>query len=554
MSGSKGKEDLFSGIPTRWEEVDGGKAIATNLKKLLAQFDVNQPQKTIPSLFQLRKTVEGLEDKCKWKNSSIDRVNKVIFMCLGIQIQAYSTVQKTHAGEEVEIKFAMDNPRGLDLSFSFEEGSFSGFEKKPPLSPELKNGKWSASQKVLIPRDAGKSQPYWLQGNKSLGSYHVDEKNVGLAMNRYPFYLNVELKVGENSLPIEVPVEYSTTDPVLGKVVQPLVVQPDVMLNPSSNVMIFPNTSSKSLQVHVIAGKSGMKGYVELNTPEGWKAEPAFYKCDLKEKGEEQLFDFKITPPSTADRGTIRAIFKTSTIYSTGVQSLDYEHVPELAWFPVSEFTVQRIDLTRRGSLLGYIPGAGDKVAEHLRIMGYKVDELNPDNITASQLSKYNAILVGIRAYNTVENIANINTTLNGYAKNGGTVIFQYNTAHRLKSKAIGPYDIKLSRGRVTEENAKVSFLAPEHKVLNSPNKISSVDFENWVQERGLYFPSEWSPEYTPILSMADEGSEQLKGSLLVAEYGKGHIVYTGISFFRELPAGVAGSYRLLANIVALGN
>jgi len=554
MGGLEGEGNLFSGIPTKWSEVQGGKSVESSLKRLIDHYDVNSPQSSIEALFSLRNTVDALDEKCKWKKTTIERINQIILMCLGSQVQANISAQSAYAGEELDISFSMDHPRNLNADFKIKKGFYRGFETLPELNVELKDGKWAGRNTVKIPRDITKSQPYWLAGNKTKGSYSVDEENVGRAFNIYPFILELTLAIGENELKLPIPVKYYTTDPVKGRIIQPLQIRPDVMLNTSSSVMIFPNSEAKKISAHVIAGKPNMEGYVELNTNDGWKTEPAFFKCNLKEKGEEQIFEFKVIPPANQSSSSIRAIFKTSSIYSSGLKSLNYDHVPNLDWFPISEFAVRKIELKRKGNKLGYIEGAGDKVAEHLRVMGYSVEVLDPNNLTSNALSSYDAVLVGIRAFNTVENIANINSVLNTYSEKGGTVIFQYNTSHRLKSESIGPFELELGRGRVTEEDAEVIFLEPSHPVLNIPNKLSSTDFEGWVQERGLYFPSKWSDSYTPILGMADKGSEELKGSLLVAKNGNGYVVYTGISFFRELPAGVPGAYRLLANIIALGN
>jgi hypothetical protein len=197
--------------------------------------------------------------------------------------------------------------------------------------------------------------------------------------------------------------------------------------------------------------------------------------------------------------------------------------------------------------------GAGDKIPEALRAIGYQVDVIPEDDIRAEVLYKYSAVIVGIRAYNVIDNMKFHHNTLMDYVKNGGTVVTQYNTSRRLKSEELGPYPMKLSRKRVTDEFAKVTILDKEHPILNYPNKITEKDFDGWVQERGLYFPDEWDEAYTPLLSSHDKGEEGLEGGLLVAEYGEGHFVYTGYSFFRELPAGVPGAYRLFANLISYG-
>ena len=232
---------------------------------------------------------------------------------------------------------------------------------------------------------------------------------------------------------------------------------------------------------------------------------------------------------------------------------LDYKYIPLQQVLMKSESKVVHLILQKKGENIGYIEGAGDAVPESLEQIGYQVTRIKPAEITYDKLVKFDAIVMGIRAYNTVPELEFKQVELNRYIESGGNLILQYNTSHRLITKDIAPFQIELSRDRVTDEFSEVSFLAPEHPILNYPNKISVNDFENWVQERGLYFPNKWAKEFTPLLGMNDKNNKLTKGALLVAPYGKGYYIYTGISFFRELPAGVPGAYRLFANILSIG-
>ena len=232
---------------------------------------------------------------------------------------------------------------------------------------------------------------------------------------------------------------------------------------------------------------------------------------------------------------------------------IDYDHIPQQSLLQPSETKVVRLPIEKKGSSIGYLVGAGDAVPESLEEIGYSVTKLNPEDLVFGQLKSFDAIVVGIRAYNTLPEMAFKQEIINEYVAQGGTVVVQYNTSRGLKTDTLAPYSLELSRDRVTDEFSKVRFLAPQHEVLNKPNKISPKDFEGWVQERGLYFPDQWDSHFTPILGMNDPGEDEKKGALLVAQHGKGYYVYTGLSFFRELPAGVAGAYRLFANLLSLG-
>ncbi len=554
LSGLPSGSSLFDGIATSWSEAEGGKPVASQLDKVISKFNPEDPSASLDDLFELKSKLDAVPNDNKWKPRAIKRLKGIIMACLGVQINAETDVQHLYSGEQFSMRFDMDEPEAASVQLKVRSGSFQGLDAVKDFNPQPAEGKYTQLVELKIPANTRKSQPYWLEKTGTKGSYAVTEENVGKAFNNYPFYLHLILEVNGRELDIEIPVVYASSDPVKGRVVQPLIVRPDVMMNLNSEVMIFPNSNPKDLEVKVIAGKPGMEGYLELNLPDGWKCKPAFHKLELENKGDARLLTFSVIPPEGASSASIRAIFKTETVYSNSLRSLQYDHVPEWDYYPTSELEVRRLDLKLQGKRIAYIPGAGDKVADNLRVMGFEVDEHEATSLTETTLSGYDAVVVGIRAYNRIEEIGNVNKILNAYVNGGGTVVVQYNTSHRLKSEAIGPYELKLGRGRVTEEDAKVNFLAPNHAVLNTPNKITSADFDNWVQERGLYFPSEWSDEFTPILGMADKGSEELQGSLLVSTYGKGHFVYTGISFFRELPAGVPGAYRLMANILALGN
>lgn len=274
----------------------------------------------------------------------------------------------------------------------------------------------------------------------------------------------------------------------------------------------------------------------------------------IANKGQKQRLIFTVLPPKEQSEGLLTPmVYIGDSVYTKELIEIDYDHIPFQTVLLPSQSKIVRLDIKKRGQNIGYIEGAGDVVPESLRQIGYSVAILKPEDISAENLKRFDAIVVGIRAYNTVEELKFKQQLLFDYVAQGGNMIVQYNTSRGIKVDQIAPYDLKLSRDRVTDEYADVRLLATDHEVLNVPNKITGKDFEGWTQERGLYFPGEWSSEFTPILSMNDEGESPKIGSLLVAKHGKGHYIYTGLSFFREFPAGVSGAYRLFANILSLG-
>lgn len=283
-----------------------------------------------------------------------------------------------------------------------------------------------------------------------------------------------------------------------------------------------------------------MQGEISLSAGKNWNIKPDNHKFQLQQKGSSVTVTFEVNPPKDQEE---TFIIPTATIngeeFSEKLISIDYKHIPKQNLVVPSKLKVARLELERKGELIGYIEGAGDVVPESLEQIGYRVNKLNVASISQASLQKYDAVVLGIRALNTVDALKFKQQALFDYVKNGGNLIVQYNTNRGLVTENTSPFPLELSRDRVTDETAEVRFLAEEHPILNSPNKITEKDFENWVQERGLYFPDSWSEEFTPILSMNDKNETPKNGSLMVAKYGEGYFIYTGLSFFRQFPVGV---------------
>lgn len=517
------------------------------ISKAIKSFNIQEPQLTIPQLFVIRDLIAQLSDEAIRKQK-LEDVHTLILQCAGLKATAYCSDQLVYVGQSIKSSLEIS----AAIPFTINKLKATGVnEIKSNANTNIEL--FTEQINWTIPDD-GVSQPYWLTGAKSSGSYLVeDQEMIGLAESIYPFKVTVSLEINGQSLEFKLPLLHGSTDPVKGQIIQPLVVTPNVMVNLEREVLVFASDKPKLVNVEVINGKPNEKGYVELFIPNGWKCEPSFIMASFKEPGEKKSFQFKVTPPAGESTGSIRAIFKDDAlVYSMGIYQFKYDHIPSLAVFPSAEAKVVKVDLQKKGQLVAYVMGAGDKVPEAIEEMGYTVTELSIDQLLIADINKYDAIVLGIRSLNSVESIGSINEKVTAYVKQGGNLVMQYNTAHRLKSEPLGPYSISLSRDRVTEEDAAVTIINKDHPVLNAPNKITEADFNNWVQERGLYFPDKWDDSFTPILSMHDVGEDAKEGSLLIGSYGRGFVVYTGLSFFRELPAGVPGAYRLLANILSL--
>ena len=403
------------------------------------------------------------------------------------------------------------------------------------------------------------SQPYWMRERNSIGMYTVQNQELrGKPQNEPDFYLEPTFTIAGQKFSLDrVPVQYKHTDPVLGELYQPLAVVPPVLVNlPPARSYIFADAQPKTVPVTLRAGHAGVSGSLALSLPAGWKCEPVTVPFALAAKDEELTVNFQVQPLAGAapGRAELRA---TATVagqaYARGIQKIEYPHIPTQFLFPEAVAPLVKLELKRRGQQVAYLMGAGDEVPDALRQIGYTVTLLKPEELTAARLRQFDALVVGIRAYNTVDKLKTQQPEILKYIEAGGNVVVQYTVTRGTVLPEIGPYPLKLSNDRVTVEDAPVTFLKPQHPLLNVPNQLTAQDFQGWVQEQGLYYPSAWDAKYQTVISSADPGEAAKESAILVADYGKGHYIYTGLSLFRELPAGVPGAYRLLANLVSYG-
>ena len=349
---------------------------------------------------------------------------------------------------------------------------------------------------------------------------------------------------------------YAWTDPVRGELYRDVEVVPAVTATLEREVVMFPNSEARELQLVLEAGRAEASGTVRLELPEGWRAEPAQVSFTLPAAGDERSVRFRVTPPPGAkERGRLRAVVETAgRTESWSVRRIAHEHLPPLTVRAPAEASLVPFPLVRGVKRLGYIPGPGDRVAESLAAVGYEVTLLPEARLATERLERFDAILVGVRAFNASPRLGQQRERLLKYVEAGGRLIVQYNTSSRVGPLAgfVSPYPLEVGRERVTDERAAMTPVSAQEPLLTRPNRLTPEDAEGWVQERGLYFASTWDARYRPVFSMHDAGEAPLQGGLLVARHGKGVYAYTGLAFFRQLPAGVPGAYRLLANLLSL--
>ena len=553
LQGQPMTNSLFEGVDTTWLRVANSESVAAEIRQIISKFNPADPAASVPELLKLRETMSGIQDE-SWIAEKKAAVDKIIAACLGLHVEASTATETFTPGQTAPIKLEAINRSNVPVIL--QEVRFPSAGDSNKIDAALPSNELITKDlSYKIPGDAPYSQPYWLRKPAAPGTFTVeDQKLIGLPENPPALPVEIVLQVNGQELRYLVDTKYRTVDPVAGELRNPVVIAPPAFVNVVNSVFVFPTSQPKPVSVRVTAATGPVKGELKLAVPQGWDVSPASVPLDLKAANAEMGATFNVKPPNQNGEGTLRAIVSIDgRDYSLERVRISYPHIGVQTLMPPAQAKLVRADIRKKGERIGYIPGAGDDVPESLRQIGYSVKMLSDPEITAKNLAQFSAVVVGIRAYNTQDQISNWLPELFAYVKNGGVAIAQYNTLADLKTNQLGPYPLEISRDRVTDENAQVRVLAPTNALMNLPNKITPKDFDGWVQERGLYFPNKWDPAWTPILSCNDPKEKPLDGGLLVAKSGKGFFVYTSYSWFRQLPAGVPGAYRLFANMLSLG-
>jgi len=549
LAGEPATNDIMDGVDTTWNRVPGGAEIGKQAGEIIARFNPQDPAASVPALLALKKNLSALpaEPLVEEKRRKLDQILQA---CLGLSVVATVPHAEVVPGEKLTIHVTAVVHAKIPVVWLNPPGHAQNLRPDEPASLDLDFTHELANTPL--------TQPYWLREEPTVGMFRVaDAKLIGQPENPPVLPLTELFQVGTNSEPVAVetvPVEAGTE---AGKFEarRTLEVIPPVSLDFVSDVKLFAPGSAQPVEIEITAARAHSTGTLKLNAPADWKILPASQSFDLATVGEKKKFTFSITAPSEPASASITASAQIGdATFGTQRIEIAYKHIPHILLQPPARLKALCLDLAIRGHRIGYLPGAGDSVAEALTQMGYEVTPLTGADLTTNGLKDFDAVVIGVRAFNVRNDLVPNLPVLFAYVEAGGNVIEQYNRPGRdLDSEQIAPYSLHLSGDRVTDETATMTFLAPDHPVLNTPNKITQADFDGWVQERGIYFPNEWDEHFTPILACNDPGESPLKGSLLVARYGKGYFVYTGLVFFRELPAGVPGAYRLFANLVSLG-
>lgn len=586
MKGEKpAGRDIFNDYDWGWDRIEQQKYIEQSLQSAEDQLShyITNPAHALAYIQTLYNELSEYSDNYLVQ-SKIKELQEIILQCEGVYTEAISTGKFLVPGDSIKVDLSSISPNGpvnINASLMVDGKEVAKSDIPVELIP---NANKTISLKGIIPQDATITGPYWLEEQPTVGMYKVANQLLrGLPQNPPQVSVHITYSIGElvepssvanSHQPIvfeqDIPVFYKYIDPIKGETYSVVKIVPPAVAIPDTKLLVFGSNKPQELNVKVKSFQKG-KASLSLSVPPGWRLtidaadtsrinkrkrniSSLTQTMDMNGEGQEQTFTYYVWPTGAAETNSINiTIAIGNKTYNRSMEDINYNHIPEQIILPRSEVKLVKVDINTHPKLVGYIEGAGDDIPQMLREIGYSVEIIPADQLATADLSKYDAIIAGIRAYNTVSRLKYDNIRLMDYVMNGGNYIVQYNNNFRLVTDSIGPYYIHPSNIRTTDENCKVTLLNTDNPALNTPNKITEKDFDGWVQERGLYYPDKWdTAHYVPLLEMNDPGEQPVKGALLVAPYGKGNFVYTGLVFFRELPAGVPGAYRLLANLIEL--
>ncbi|MBC7903587.1 MAG: PIG-L family deacetylase [Gemmatimonadaceae bacterium] len=551
------KTDLMDAVDVGWSRVSGGESIKTKIEKVASAFDVLNPGKSVAGLIEIYQAINSLPEQY-WKTQKLNEVQKLIEAASGFYAEATTTEAMAVQTDSLRVNIQVNSRNGNKLTV--KKVAIDNFSRSfdTTLMP---NRNFIFQAAVFVPSSAPLTQPFWLRNEMKEGHFEINDQSlIGVPDNEAAFMASFDVNIDGLDLNIQRPVRQKSTDPVKGELYEPIAVVPPVTVTPVTNLLLANGQPTQSMRMTVKALKTVVKPELNLNAVKGWQVSAIRYTVpDTLKKGQELDIDIDLKPVASQKENGKQPLFVSvntgGELYSTTQRTIHYDHIPDQNYFRLPVVNLLTLDLKTAGKRIAYIEGAGDYIPVALKLMGYEVTILSDNDISATSLSKFDAIITGVRAYNVRPSLNVYYNKLMQYVEAGGNLIVQYNTstqssAGRMK---IGPYPFDISRTRVSDETAKITVVKSGHQLFNFPNKINDADFNGWVQERSIYHAGNWDKRYETLFSMKDPSEKQAdEGALIMTRYGKGVFVYTGLVLFRELPAGVPGAYRLLANIIAL--
>ena len=558
INGRPAQRDPFEGIDTSWNRLPGGAAVDALLVEALRAFRPSEPARIIPLLAKVRPLIAAIEDP--WAGFKLQELDETIALCAGLWLDAVADRRTVQPGAEVRVTAEAVNRSATPVrlaSVSLEDQQ--GRRQDAHLNAALPENQLLTRELIWrFPGECPYSAPFWLLAPRRGEAYTIEPAFVGLAHNPPVLAARFKVAVGEAEIELVRPVRYRYVDRVLGEQTRRLEVVPPVALRLPHPALLLPDGAARRVEVELTAQAPNVAGELRLEVPADWSVQPRSQPFQLSEPGQQAVLAFQLAPPGRESSGRLRAVASVAgREVGIGVEEILYPHIEPVMLMPAAEARLVRADVRVLSRNIGYVMGAGDEVPEALRQLGCEVTLLGPAELARGDLGRFEAIVTGVRAYNVRADLRANQQRLLDYVAHGGTLVVQYNTlesgpaARALDN--LGPFPLRIGRERVTVEEASVSFPNPAHPLLRAPNSIGPADFEGWVQERGLYFASEWDPRYEPLLTCADPGEKPLAGGMLAARYGKGAYIFTAYAWFRQLPAGVPGAFRIFANLLSAG-
>lgn len=543
---------LMDGINTSWNRLPDAGGIASELSRLLAGYRAEDPAASVPALLALRARVSRLKEGL-WRREKLRQIDELIQACSGLYLEAFRRQPYVVAGQTMDLELEAINRSALPMRLDSVNLAGTRLSLDTLLAPDQDI---RLHEQVTVAPGTPISQPYWLLRPHPQGYYQIpDQLLVGLPENPPALSVRYHLHILRYPFSVQQPLAYEHTDPVRGEHTEQLGVAPALTLDLDGKVYAFAHRGTKSVRLHLEAFRDSLSGHADLQVPAPFRVLDNHQAFDLARAGDRMTLTFHVELSSTVDSSridTLRALAETaSQVYRRGITVISYEHIPDITVFPPAQARLLALQLRTRGHRIGYVMGAGDQVPQALEQIGYRVQLLDRQDLSRDSLSRFDAIVLGVRAFNTDGYLRFLKPRLMDFVRQGGVLVVQYNKDFGLVSPQLGPYPFHVTSQRVTNEDSPVKFLLPGDPVLNEPNRIGPADFRGWIQERGIYFVTGADPRYRLPLAMNDPGEALQNGSLLVCDYGKGKYVYTGLDFFRELPAGVPGAFRLFANLLA---
>lgn len=601
------ESDVFDGIDTSltgipkmlgWNDssIDGElRGAQSAAGKALNDYDPYNPSKILPTL------IDGLRDIRKARRDVAGKINgnpaiadtdfllaqkerefsEAIQMASGIVVDALSDSETIVQGDKTNIAVRVFAPEGtvakpISAMIQAPQGWRVDNAQKPAapqgqgFRPRDENSLTTYYYTLTVPQNAQLTEPYWLESPRQNFTFNWTGAD---AEKNQPFQSSaakaeVKMDVGGEEIVVTKPIQYRYADAIRGELRRDLNVVPLVGINLDSNLLIAPVSAKAQKQKIILSVTNNApretSGTIKLNLPAGWTALPTSLPFDLKQKDQKTAVSFDVTIPANVKAGSYdigASAMVGNQTFDQSIQEIAYPHIQTHRRYTPADVAVKIVDLKVAPVRVGYIMGSGDQVPAAIRRMGLDVTMLNEKDLSTGDLSKFDTIVVGIRASQVRPDFVANNGRLLDFVKNGGTLIVQYQQQEFIKNNLL-PFPAKMesvingtqpiSNIRVTDENAAVKILQPTNPIFNFPNKITTSDWDNWVQERNLYNLSNLDPQWIPLLESHDEGDPESNGGLVYAKIGKGNYVYNSYSFFRQLPTGNPGAYRLFANMLSL--